>query len=159
MLTERVALAAAWLLPTLVCNAPTGMLLICPPMALAVTLTLTVQPPAGILVPLARVMLVVPAPAVTAPVQVDTTAGTAATTIWPGALGKVSVNAAASVIALLLGLPKVKVRVEVPLAGITVGEKALLSPTGEDTTSLALVASSLLTPSKVVTPPAGIWLV
>jgi hypothetical protein len=59
---------------------------------------------------------------------------------------------------LELGLPSTIVSVEVPLGGITAGENCLATVGGVETTSLALVGSSLLAPSNVVTAPAGIVL-
>ena len=53
VLTVSVAFTADWLLPRLVCSAPTGMVLVWTPAAVAVTSTLMVQPPAGICWPLA----------------------------------------------------------------------------------------------------------
>ena len=52
-LTPSVATAGFGLLPALVCNWPAAMMLVCPPDTAEVTSTSMVQPPAGILAPLA----------------------------------------------------------------------------------------------------------
>ena len=52
-MTVSGAVAAEALLPALVCRLPAGMVFKCEPMALEVTATMIVQPPAGILAPLA----------------------------------------------------------------------------------------------------------
>ena len=51
------------------------------------------------------------------------------------------------------------VSVDLPPAGITPGENCLTMLGGVDTISAALLGSALLTPSTVVTPPAGMVLV
>ncbi len=70
--------------------------------------TVTVQPPGGILVPLATLIAPLPAVAVT-PGQVPPKLFGVATTIAPGELGKVSISALLSVIVLALLFPKVNV--------------------------------------------------
>src|SRR4051812_7429271 len=67
--TSSVAVAAEPLGPAEVCSAPMGMVLTFAPAVVPVTLTMTVQPVAGIDVPLATVKLPAPAVAVT-PAQV-----------------------------------------------------------------------------------------
>ena len=52
-LTTRSAVAGAWLLPPFVCRAFAAMKLLCVPFVAPVTLTLIVQPPAGIVAPFA----------------------------------------------------------------------------------------------------------
>ena len=74
-------------------------------------------------------------------------------------MGRVSVNAELSVTAPELLLPSTMVSVEVPFGTITAGANCLLTVGGVVTMICALVGSSLLTPSKVVTPPAAIVLV
>ncbi len=77
------------------------------------TFKVMVQPPAGILLPLARVT--VPEPAVAAtPTQVPPRLFGVETTIAPGVVGKVSVKALDKTIALALMLPSVKVSKVVP---------------------------------------------
>jgi hypothetical protein len=71
----------------------------------------------------------------------------------PGRVGRMSTWAAVRVMAESLALPRNRVRVEVPPGAMTAGENCLLRVGGEATTTSALVASSLLTPSLLVTPP------
>src|ERR1700756_4124703 len=63
--TSMEALAAGALLPALVCRRPAATVLVAVPAVDDVTFTITVQPPAGIEVPLATVKLPAPALAVT----------------------------------------------------------------------------------------------
>jgi hypothetical protein len=93
------------LLPEFVCKAPAGIVFVAAPAVLLVTFTITVQPPAGIDVPLAIVKLPAPAVAVT-PVHVP---------VFPAVLivipvGNVSVNAAVNVNATKFPFPSVTVR-------------------------------------------------
>ena len=74
-------------------------------------------------------------------------------------MGSVSVNAELNVIADELELPRKIVSVEVPLGAITAGANCLLTVGGVDIIILALVGSSLLTPSAVVTAPPAMVLV
>ena len=95
--------------PALVCKAPAAIVFTAAPAVLLVTFTITVQPPAGMLVPFAIVKLPAPAVAVT-PVQVP---------LLPAVLivmptGKVSVNSALNVIAAAFVLPIVTVKLVFP---------------------------------------------
>ena len=67
VLIVKVELAGCWLLPKSVTSEPAGILLVCTPEVLPVTVTLIVQPPTGIVLPLASVMVPAPASAVMAP--------------------------------------------------------------------------------------------
>ena len=87
------------------------------------------------------------------------TFGVPATTIGPGALGRVSTNASVRVIAAAFSLRKKMVNLEMPFCGITAGSNCLPTVGGFATFSLALVGSSFFTPSVVVTPPLGMVLV
>src|SRR6478752_5271257 len=107
--TSRLAVAAAALFPPVVCSALAAMVFVDVPAVLEVTFTATVQPAAGIEVPLAIVKLPAPAVAVT-PVQVPVLP--AVPMVMPA--GKVSVSAAVSVSALALVLPIVTVRSALP---------------------------------------------
>lgn len=51
------------------------------------------------------------------------------------------------------------VRRDVPPGGMTAGANCLATPGGTETITRARVGSSLVTPSEVVTPPAGMVLV
>jgi hypothetical protein len=100
-------------LPALVVKAPTAKVLVKLPPLLATTLTMKVQPPDGMLLPLASVILVSPGVAVT-PRHVPTLlAGLA--TVTP--LGRLSTKALLSVMALALLLP-----MEIVSALLTPGE-------------------------------------
>ena len=95
--------------PALVCRAPAAIVLTAAPPVLLVTFTITVQPPAGMLVPFASVKLPAPAAAVT-PKHVP---------VFPAVLivipsGKVSVKALVSVIALAFVFPIVTVKFVFP---------------------------------------------
>ncbi len=103
--TFNVLVPGVGLLPAFVCSAPAGIVFVAAPVELLVTFTITVQPPAGMLVPFAIVKLPAPAVAVT-PVQVP---------VFPAApivipVGKVSVSALVNMIALVFVLPIVTVR-------------------------------------------------
>lgn len=112
-----------------------------PPRA-AVTFTVTVQVPgitllpAGITPPV-NVTEPVPATAITPPPHVLEAFGTAAITT-PG--GNESVSGAVKVVAVLLGLPKVIVSVEIPPAFIVGGLNALLSVGVQNAAETALVS-------------------
>src|SRR5947208_3330905 len=104
-----VALAADWFDPAEVASAPAAMVLVAAPVVLDFTFTITVQPPAGIDVPLAMVKLEAFAAAV-APAHVP---------VFPAVLmvmpaGKVSVKRLLSVMAAALVLPIVTVRLVLP---------------------------------------------
>ena len=99
------------------------MVLTAPPGVFEVTSTVIVQPPAGMVAPLAYVIVPEPGPAVTVPAQVPPILGVVATVI---PAGRVSVNTAESVAAVALVLPSDMVRVEVLPEVILVGLKALL---------------------------------
>ncbi len=101
--------AAAALLPAFVDNPPAGIVFTLAPAVLEVTLTITVQPPVGMALPLAMVKLVAPAVAVT-PVQVP---------VLPAVLivipaGNVSVKTALNVVVAALLLPNVRVKLVLP---------------------------------------------
>ena len=103
--TLKLALAAEALLPALVTSAPAASVFVNVPPVLATTFAMTVQPPAGMLLPLASVIFVSPGVAVT-PTQLPLLlAGLA--TVMPA--GRLSIKAALKVIALALLLPSVSV--------------------------------------------------
>ena len=121
------------------------------------TSTMTVQPPDGILVPLATVIVPAPAVAVT-PVQVPPKLFGVPMTMLPGVVGKVSVSALLRVIALALGLPKVRVNWVLPLGAMLAAAKLLLMVGTATTLRLAVAATALL-PALVTKAPMGMVLV
>jgi hypothetical protein len=125
------ACAGLTLLPLLVCNAPAGMLLTAVPPVVLVTGTLTVQvpgAPAGMAAPLARLMLLPPAVAVTVPLaQVVLAAGVAATVTPAGKVSKKLATKAALVALLLLS---VMVKVDTPPAAMVTGLNTLATVGG-----------------------------
>ena len=131
----------------------------CSPTVEAVTSTLIVQPPTGMVAPLFRRTSPLPGLATRVPVQVLEAFGVPATSTLPGAVGRVSVKLAVVVIATLLSLSITMVRVEVPAAGISGGLNCLLTVGGCETTRSSVAGSSLLMPSAVLTDEAGITLV
>ena len=103
--TLKLALAGDALLPALVTSAPAANVFVNVPPVLATTFAITVQPPAGMLLPLASVIFVSPGVAVT-PTQLPLLfAGLA--TVMPA--GRLSTSAALKLIALALLLPSVRV--------------------------------------------------
>ena len=98
------------------------------------------------------------ATAVTAPGQVLLTLGGEATFIEPGACGRLSTSAWLRVIGAELGLFSTMVRRDVPFAGITAGANCLPTLGGVLMITSALVGSSLVTPSLVLTAPVGMVL-
>jgi len=131
-----VALAAAALLPPEVCSAFAAMVLAAAPAVEDVTFTITVQPPAGIDVPLAMVKLLAPALAVT-PAHVPVLP--AVPIVMPA--GNVSVSALVSVIALALVLPTVTVRLVLPPLARFATPKDLATVGGASTVSTTPVAA------------------
>jgi hypothetical protein len=130
--TFNGACAGLTLLPLLVCSAPAGMLLTAMPPVLLVTGTLIVQVPgvpAGMLAPLARLMLLPPAVAVTPvpPEQVVLAAGLAATVTPDGKVSRKLATKAALVALLLLN---VMVKVDVPPAAMVTGLNTLATVGG-----------------------------
>ena len=115
-----------------------------------------VQPPAGIDVPLAIVMLPLPAVAVTFAQVPVFPAGLIV--IGPGAAGKVSVKTALVVIATPLVLPIVIVSEVLPPGAKLVAPNALVTVGGVPTLTLAEAAAGLL-PTLVTSAPAAIVLV
>jgi len=122
----------------------------------AVTLTMIVHPPAGIEVPLAIVMLPLPAVAVTF-AQVPVLPAVL-TVIGPGAAGKVSVKTALVVIATPFVLPIVIVTEVLPPGAKLAAPNALATVGGEYTLTFADAAAGLL-PTVVTSAPAAIVLV
>ena len=99
------------------------MVLTASPGVLEDTSTVIVQPPAGMVAPLAYVIVPEPAPAVTVPAQVPPILGVVATVI---PAGRVSVRITESVAAVALVLPNDMARVEVLPEEILEGLKDLL---------------------------------
>lgn len=111
-----------------------------------------VQPPAGILVPLATEMLPAPAVAVT-PVHVPAKLFGVATTILPGVVGKVSENALLNVIALPPGLDSEIVSCVLPPDAILGTAKLLVTAKGAVTVKFAVFdATPTVGDCVVVTP-------
>ena len=106
MTVSEVGLA---LLPAEVCKSPAAIVLVAAPAVELVTLTITVQPAAGIDVAFAIVKLDAPSAAVT-PVHVPVLPPV----VMVIPVGRVSVRALVSVIALALVLPIVTVRLVFP---------------------------------------------
>ncbi len=104
-----VSLVGLALLPAFVCRSPAAIVFVAAPAVLEVTFTITVQPPAGMLVPFATVKLPAPAVAVT-PVQVPVLP--AVLIVMP--VGSVSVRSAVNVIATRFVFPIVTVRFVFP---------------------------------------------
>ena len=104
-----------------------------------------VQPPAGILVPLATLTLPAPTVEVT-PVQVPLF--DAAMVMLPGVVGKVSVSTLLNVMALALVLPTLIVNRVVPL-GAMLGAANDLVMVGSATTERLAVAATVLLPALV----------
>lgn len=129
--TSSGACAGLVLLPLLVCKAPAGMLFTAVPPVVLVTGTVIVQVPgvpAGMVAPLARLMLLPPAVAVTMPlVQVVDAAGLAATVTPAGKVSRKLATRAALVALLLLN---VRVSVETLPAAMVDGLKALATTGG-----------------------------
>ena len=124
----RVAVAGAALFPVLVFKSPAEIVLVNVPAAAAVTSTVMVQDPEGIVLPFARVTVVPPATALAGPPpQVVATLGTAATRTIPG---KVSVNKAFRLMSAALGLFNVMVSVETPPGAILTGLNAFATVGG-----------------------------
>ena len=130
--TINVSVVGAALLPTLVCKSPAGIVFGYVPVVLLVTSTAIVQPPLGMLEPLAKTTVLAAAAAVTlaavlpgAVMQVPPTFGVPATTTPPGS---VSVSAVVNVTAIAAGLvlPRVIVNLEIALMMIVLGLKALV---------------------------------
>ena len=123
----RVAEAVAGLVtPSLLVNAPIGMVLVCVPTLPLLTLTLKVQLPLAGMVAPERMTLPLLAGAVTVPpTQVVLAPGTSATTtIWPTVAGRLSVIAAL-VMGVAVALVSVTVNCEVWPWATDVGLNAL----------------------------------
>jgi len=139
-----VALAAAALLPPEVCSALAAMVFVAAPAVDDVTFTITVQPPAGIEVPLATVTLPAPAAAVT-PAHVPVLP--AVPMVMPA--GSVSVSALVSVSAEAFVLPMVMVRLVLPPRARLATPKAFETvgvPSTVSTTPVAAVPVSATGP-------------
>ncbi len=106
------------------------------PAVVPVTSTEMVHEPLAAIIPLPKLMVPEPAFAVTVPPQTPTTLGTAATCTPEGRL---SVNATTVSAVPVFGLPRVKVRVEVPLSAIDAGENALLMVGGPTTVRVTVL--------------------
>lgn len=161
--TIRSSLVASALFPPLVVSAPAAIVLIYVPSTLAVTSTVTLQPPAGILVPLASVIVLAPATAVT-PLQAPPKLFGVAITIAPGLLGRLSTNALVNVTALAFVLPTTIVNCVLLPATMLATAKLFVIVGGtsgavtvnvaDELTALVLLGAPLL----VVSAPAGIVL-
>ena len=110
--------------PATVCSAPGVIKLVYVPTTLDTTLTTTVQPTAGVTAPSAYVTVLLPAVALFVPGHEPLRAGVAAI-VTPA--GKLSVNLAVSVVAVLLVLLMLSTRAEVPGTVIDDGLKVLLT--------------------------------
>ena len=153
--TTRPAVAGtAGLPPPTVVRSVVWIVFVYEPATADVTETVIVQPPDGIVEPLAHVTVPDPAPAVTTPAHVPPTFGTGATTTFAGRL---SLKAEARVSAPAFGFPNVIVSVDVPLTGIVARLKlfAIVGGAGTLTPRLA-VAGCWLTPWPVESWPAAI---
>ena len=120
--TTRSSLASAGLFPKSVCRSPALIVFVCVPGVALVTSTRIVQPPAGIVAPLAYVIVVAPAAAVTdASVHVPPNPfGVSITT----PAGKLSTRSALSVAATPFVFPNVIVSWLVPPDAIVPGLNA-----------------------------------
>ena len=156
--TVKLAVAAAALLPLLVCNAPAAMVLVTVPGVLLVTLAVMVQVPGappGIVAPDAYVTVLPPATPLLAPVQVPPNVAFASVT----PAGNVSTSAALNVAAVALLLVSVIVRTLVPPDTIEAGAKALATVGTLAVTVRLAVAAAALLPLLVCNAPAAIVLV
>ena len=156
--TVKLAVAAAALLPLLVCNAPAAIVLVTVPGVLLVTLAVIVQEPGappGIVAPDAYVTVLPPATPLFAPVQEPPNVALARVT----PAGKVSTSAALKVAAVALLLLRVIVRTLDPPAAIVVGAKALATVGALAVTVRLAVAAAALLPLLVCNAPAAIVLV
>jgi hypothetical protein len=163
--TVRVAVLLATPVPPLVeVIAPVVLSLV--PEVVPLTSTLIVHWPLAARVPLARLIVLVPATAVTVPPHTPTTLGAAAT-CTPAGNGSLKATPLSAV--EVFGLLRVKVMVEVPFTPIVVGENALLMVGGATTVTLSLLQAlfvsavpatlssvTLLLGSTAQEPPVGL---
>ena len=156
----RVAMLAVAVLPVsalgpVALTAP--LVLTYAPTANSVMLTLTMQVPPAAMLPPENVSDTAAAAGakVGAPQPVVLVAGVPATRITPGLVGKVSVNATPVSAVVGLALLMVKVRVDVPLTAMGVGEKslAMLGATTLCTTTLAVLLTAPLPALALLTTP------
>ncbi len=157
VVTVKLAVAAAALLPLEVCSALAAIVLVYTPPIAEVTSTLTVQLPAGIERVVGSVTEPEPATAVgpPAPAHVVEAFGVAAITT---PLGKVSVNAAVRLAALALALLSVMVSVETALAAMVFGAKAFATVGATVLTARVALAAAALLPLEVCSALAAIVL-
>jgi hypothetical protein len=127
-----VDVAATALFPALVCKPPMAMVFTAAPAVEDVTFTMIVQPPAGMLVPLASVKLFAAEVAVT-PVHVPVLPPVPM--VIPA--GKLSVKIDVSVIALAFVLPMVTVKLVLPPLAKFGTAKALLIVGAANTVNVA----------------------
>ena len=130
------------------------MVLVTVPDVVLVTLALMVQPPTGISLPLARMMVLPPMLPATVPVQL--LVGTEAR-VTPA--GRLSTRSAVSTAATVLALPRVMVRVLMPPLPMVSGANILVTVGGVAVTVRSSSAGSGLLPRSVTRPPAGMVLV
>jgi hypothetical protein len=119
-----------------------------------VILTLTVHVPPATIEPPEKDMDALPPVGVKVgvPQPLVVALGVAATTIAPGVVGNVSVKATPVKGVSVLGLVRVKVRVEVPPARMGDGEKAFVILAGVSTTKVAVLLTAPKLVCVVVTP-------
>lgn len=89
------------------------------------------------MLPVVRLILLAPAVGAKVPPQVFVLLGGLATTIAPGEVGNVSVNATLLIALFWFGFVMVKVSVDIPPAKIGLGANCLLIWGGESTVSVA----------------------
>src|ERR1022692_2744766 len=153
------ALAAIWLGPAFVTRPLPGIRFVYTPFVIPVTLTRITQPPAGMLVPLATVIvdaaLVVFAQRGSASAVVVSSAAVSA----PGDCGSASVRAAVIMIAVGFGLPSTMRNLDTMPGATSTGVNCLAKVGGDNVEKLALALTALVTPSSVFSELSAITLV
>jgi len=156
--TVKLAVAAAALLPLLVCKAPAAMVLVTVPTVLLVTFAVMVHEPGappGIVAPDAYVTVTPPATPDLVPVQVPPKVAFASVT----PAGNVSTKAALKVAAVALLLVSVIVSTLVPPAAMLAGANAFATVGALAVTVNVADAAAALLPKLVCNAPAAIVLV